>query len=212
MTATSAWMSQPVLRRCAGLSHGPARAHLSANSESSARSRSQVKALIIVDMLNDFVTGAVPNEVRAMRIVPSVRRLLDHARTDPEWLVVYANDAHRADDREVEMRGRHAMAGTPGAMVIEPLAPIGVEREIVVPKRFYGAFDGTDLDDTLVRLRRQRRRPGWPAHGLRDPAYRLRRLLCRLCDSAADGRGLRDGWRRRDLWRWTSSPRCTASN
>ncbi len=108
-----------------------------------------MKALIIVDMLNDFVTGAVRNEAKAMRIVPSVRRLLDHARADPEWLVVYANDAHRADDREVEFKGRHAMAGTHGAMVIEPLAPIGAEREIVVPKRFYGAFDGTDLDDTL---------------------------------------------------------------
>lgn len=108
-----------------------------------------MKALIVVDMLNDFVTGAMPNTARATQIVPSVRRLLDHARADEEWLVVYANDAHRFDDREIEVRGHHAMAGTAGAMVIEPLAPIGADREIVVPKRFYGAFDGTDLDDTL---------------------------------------------------------------
>jgi nicotinamidase-related amidase len=107
-----------------------------------------LKALIIVDMLNDFVIGTMRND-RAMRIVPSVRRLLDHARTDADWLVVYANDAHRADDPEIAVRGRHAMAGTLGATVIEPLAPIGAEREIVVTKRFYGAFDGTDLDDTL---------------------------------------------------------------
>ena len=41
------------------------------------------------------------------------------------------------------------MAGTWGATVIEALAPVGAEREIVVTKRFYGAFEGTDLDDLL---------------------------------------------------------------
>jgi len=33
--------------------------------------------------------------------------------------------------------------------VIDALAPIGTEREIVLPKRFYGAFDDTDLEDIL---------------------------------------------------------------
>ena len=108
-----------------------------------------MKALIVVDLLNDFVTGALANEVRAKRIVPSIRRLIDHARADDDWLVVYANDAHRVDDRELAIWGRHALAGTPGAAVIEPLAPIGAEREIVLPKRFYGAFDDTDLEDIL---------------------------------------------------------------
>ncbi len=108
-----------------------------------------MRALIVVDMLNDFVTGALANEARAMAVVPSIRRLLDHARANDEWVVVYANDAHRADDREVGIWGRHAMAGTHGAAVIDQLAPIGIEREIVMPKRFYGAFDGTDLEDTL---------------------------------------------------------------
>ena len=108
-----------------------------------------MRALIVVDMLNDFVTGTLANEARAMAIVPSIRRLIDHARANEDWVVVYANDAHRADDREIGVWGRHAMAGTPGAQVIDQLAPMGVEREIVFPKRFYGAFDGTDLEDTL---------------------------------------------------------------
>lgn len=105
-----------------------------------------MKALIIVDMLNDAVAGA---GYGTGRIVPSVRRLLDHARADEDWLVVYACDAHRADDREIAVRGKHAMAGTQGAMVIDDLAPCGGEREVVIPKRYYGAFDGTDLDDAL---------------------------------------------------------------
>ncbi len=108
-----------------------------------------MRALIVVDMLNDFVTGTLANAARATAIVPSIRRLLDHARANEDWVVVYANDAHRADDREVGVWGRHAMAGTPGAAVIEQLAPMGLEREIVISKRFYGAFDGTDLEDTL---------------------------------------------------------------
>ncbi|PQQ29811.1 cysteine hydrolase [Photorhabdus luminescens] len=108
-----------------------------------------MKALIVIDMLNDFVTGVLANEADAMKIVPVIKRLIDHARNHRDWLVVYANDAHRADDREMSIWGRHAMAGTPGANVIETLAPIGTEREIVLPKRFYGAFDGTELEEVL---------------------------------------------------------------
>ena len=109
-----------------------------------------MKALIIVDMLNDFVTGALANEALAMPIVPAIRRVLDHARKDADWLVVYSNDAHRADDRELSIWGRHAMAGTHGAAVIDALAPVGADREIVSSKRFYGAFDDTDLEDTFI--------------------------------------------------------------
>ncbi|MER2369265.1 isochorismatase family cysteine hydrolase [Photorhabdus laumondii] len=108
-----------------------------------------MKALIVIDMLNDFVTGALANEADAMKIVPVIKRLIDHARGHRDWLVVYANDAHRADDREMSIWGRHAMAGTSGANVIEALAPVGADREIVSPKRFYGAFDGTDLEEVF---------------------------------------------------------------
>ncbi|CAQ82885.1 MULTISPECIES: cysteine hydrolase family protein [Photorhabdus] len=108
-----------------------------------------MKALIVVDMLNDFVTGALANEAYAMKIVPVIKRLINYARCQPDWLVVYANDAHRADDREMSIWGRHAMAGTPGANVIEALAPVGADREIVSPKRFYGAFDGTNLEEVF---------------------------------------------------------------
>ena len=108
-----------------------------------------MKALIVIDMLNDFVTGVLNNQDDAARIIPEIRRLIDHARKDPDWLVVYSNDAHRADDREISVWGKHAMAGTPGANVVDELAPIGAEREIVSPKRFYGAFDGTDLEEVF---------------------------------------------------------------
>ncbi len=106
-----------------------------------------MKALIVVDMLNDFVTGVLGNEVEASKIIPPIKRMIDYARSQPDWLVVYSNDAHRADDREIAVWGKHAMAGTPGAAVVEDLAPIGADREIVSPKRFYGAFDETGLGE-----------------------------------------------------------------
>src|SRR5919206_333819 len=104
-----------------------------------------MRALIIDDMLHDFVDGALANP-NAQAIVEPLQRLLEHAR-DEGWVVVYSNDAHRPEDPEVRIWGEHAMAGTPGAEVISQLEPR--EGEIVSPKRVYGAFEGTGLDEQL---------------------------------------------------------------
>jgi nicotinamidase-related amidase len=104
-----------------------------------------MKALIIVDMLKDFVDGKLANP-RAQAITPPLRRLLDHARKDG-WVVIFSNDAHQPGDPELKIWGEHAMAGDPGADVIEELEPR--EGEIISEKRGYGAFDGTDLDEQL---------------------------------------------------------------
>ena len=104
-----------------------------------------MKALVIVDMLKDFVDGELANP-RAQRIVEPLQRLLAHAREDG-WVVVFSNDAHRPDDPELKVWGEHAMEGTPGAQVIEKLAPR--RNEIVSPKRTYGAFDETGLAEQL---------------------------------------------------------------
>jgi len=104
-----------------------------------------VKAVIVVDMLKDFVDGELANP-RAERIVEPLQRLLAHAR-DNGWVVVYSNDAHHPDDPELRVWGEHAMAGSPGAEVIDALAP--KEGDLVSPKRGYGAFDGTGLDEQL---------------------------------------------------------------
>jgi nicotinamidase-related amidase len=110
-----------------------------------------MKALVIVDMLDDFVTGALANP-RAERIVEPLARLLEHARGDRDWVVVFSNDAHDPSDPELRVWGEHALAGTPGAQVIPELEPRPGPREIVSPKRAYGAFDGTGLDEQLKAL------------------------------------------------------------
>ena len=104
-----------------------------------------MRALIIVDMLNDFVDGKLANP-KAQAIVEPLQRLLEHAREDG-WVVVFSNDAHHPDDPELKVWGEHAMAGTPEADVIPQLAPR--EGEIISPKRHYGAFDETGLHEQL---------------------------------------------------------------
>jgi nicotinamidase-related amidase len=110
-----------------------------------------MKALVIVDMLDDFVTGALANP-QAERIVAPLARLLEHARRDGSWVVVFSNDAHDPSDPELRVWGEHAMAGSAGARVIPELEPRPGPAEIVSPKRAYGAFDGTGLDEQLRAL------------------------------------------------------------
>ena len=107
-----------------------------------------MKALIIVDMLDDFVDGKLANP-RAQAIVEPLARLLDHAREDG-WAIVFSNDAHHPDDPEIAIWGEHAMEGTPGAQVVAALAPR--DGEIISPKRHYGAFDDTGLTEQLKAL------------------------------------------------------------
>lgn len=106
-----------------------------------------MKALVVIDMLNDFVTGKIANP-RSERIVPTIAELLERARSErEEWLVVYANDAHLPQDFELRVWGEHAMAGTPGAEIIPEL--VAAEGDFVLPKRTYSSFHETGLDPLL---------------------------------------------------------------
>ena len=106
-------------------------------------------AVLVVDMLNDFVTGALTCD-RGKAIVPATARLLDAART-AGVPVIFCNDAHiKGIDRELKLWGDHAIAGTPGAQVIPELKVS--ESDYIVPKRRYSGFFQTDLDILLTEL------------------------------------------------------------
>ena len=106
-------------------------------------------AVIVVDMLNDFVTGALGCD-RAKAIVPATAELLDAARK-AGVPVIFSNDAHIAGiDRELKLWGDHAIAGTKGADVIPELKLS--DKDYVVPKRRYSGFFQTDLDILLKEL------------------------------------------------------------
>jgi len=106
-------------------------------------------AILVVDMLNDFVTGALGCD-RARAIVPATARLLNAAR-EAGVPVIYCNDCHLPGiDRELIIWGDHAIKGTPGAEVIPELTPC--PQDFVVPKRRYSGFFQTDLDILLKEL------------------------------------------------------------
>ncbi len=106
-------------------------------------------AILVVDMLNDFVTGALACD-RGKSIVPATARLLKAAR-EKGVPVIFCNDCHLPGiDRELKLWGDHAIKGTPGAEVIPELELC--DKDYVVPKRRYSGFFQTDLDILLKEL------------------------------------------------------------
>lgn len=106
-------------------------------------------AVLVVDMLNDFVTGALACDP-GKAIVPATVELADAARA-AGVPVIFCNDAHiKGVDRELSIWGDHAIAGTEGAAVIPELKVS--DKDYVVPKRRYSGFFQTDLDILLREL------------------------------------------------------------
>jgi nicotinamidase-related amidase len=103
-------------------------------------------ALVIIDMLNDFVTGKLACK-DSPRIISSIQLLLKQAR-QKHIPIFYVNDEHHKNiDHELKLWGNHAIKGTKGAQVITQLKPaLG---DVVIPKRHYSAFFETTLPSML---------------------------------------------------------------
>lgn len=107
------------------------------------------QAILVVDMLNDFVTGALKCD-RGLAIVPQTAKLCKEARK-ADIPVIFCNDAHiKGIDHELKLWGDHAIAGTKGAQVIDELEVC--DKDYIIPKRRYSGFFHTDLDLLLHEL------------------------------------------------------------
>ncbi len=102
-------------------------------------------AIIVIDMLNDFVGGKLGFE-RAKAIVPNIKRLLDFAH-ERGIQVIYICDAHTPEDHELKLWGEHAMAGSEGAQVVPELKP--TKNDSILEKSTYDIFFNTDMDEML---------------------------------------------------------------
>lgn len=107
-----------------------------------------MKALIVVDMLVDFIDpdGALYIGPEAGKLVTAVRTRLEDYRSAGD-MIIFSCDRHLEDDREFEMFPAHSLAGSGGGKIISALAPQKGER--VIYKRRFSAFFGTDLDLSL---------------------------------------------------------------
>ncbi len=110
------------------------------------------KALLIIDMLNDFVLEGAPLEVPdARKVIPAIRKAIESAR-EKNCPVIYICDTHDRDDKEFSRFGwpSHAVSGTKGAEVVAELQP--EKHDIVTEKTTYSGFYNTRLDETLKNL------------------------------------------------------------
>ncbi len=110
------------------------------------------KALLIIDMLNDFVLEGAPLEVPdARKVIPAIKKEIESAR-EKNCPVIYICDTHDRDDKEFSRFGwpAHAVSGTKGAEVVDELQP--EKHDIVIEKTTYSGFYNTQLDETLKNL------------------------------------------------------------
>lgn len=107
-------------------------------------------ALLICDMLNDFVKEGATLEVpKARAIISNIKREIKKARKN-SIPVIYCCDAHKNSDTEFKLWPRHAVKGTEGARVIDQLQPH--KHDYVVYKTRYSCFYKTSLDRILKKL------------------------------------------------------------
>lgn len=107
------------------------------------------RALVIIDMLNDFVLQGSPLEVPATEsIITPIKEQIKIARKN-NIPIIYVCDSHDRNDQEFVRMGwpPHALAGSKGAQVIDSLKPS--PRDTVIPKKSYSGFFDTELDRVL---------------------------------------------------------------
>ena len=110
-----------------------------------------MKVLLVIDMLEDFIgkKGALYCGEEAEKIIPFIKNKIDECSTSA-CKIIYICDSHDKDDKEFNMFKPHCVEGSEGAQVIDELKP--VTQDIVLKKKRYSGFYGTDLERMLKEL------------------------------------------------------------
>ncbi len=118
------------------------------NMQMAKREEKKRYAVLVVDMLNDFVYGKLKFN-RAKKIIPKIQSLLEITK-EIGVPTFFCNDAHqKTDSYEFNLWGPHALKGTSGAKIIKDLKPSKFDH--IVLKRTYSAFYNTKLDNFLEK-------------------------------------------------------------
>lgn len=109
-------------------------------------------ALLVIDMINDYLTPQGKKYCAPCRsIIPDIKHLQSFAR-GKNWPVIYVSTCLDSEREPlVEKWGMHARKGTWGAEIVPELKPLAGDH--LVNKRVYDGFYDTDLDDLLKRLK-----------------------------------------------------------
>jgi len=105
-------------------------------------------ALIIIDMLNDFVSekGALYCGKSSREIIPVIVQEIEKTRKE-NGLIIFLRDSHDEDDLEFKMFPRHCVQDTWGSRIIDEIEV--KPEDIIIPKKRYSGFYGTDLEKVL---------------------------------------------------------------
>lgn len=106
------------------------------------------KALVVVDMVNDFASleGSlyVPNTAK---IIEPIKAKIKGAK-EVDIPVIFVNDSHEEDDREFKVWPKHCVKGTEGAKIIKEL---DTTDSTTIGKTTFSGFFETILDGELKR-------------------------------------------------------------
>lgn len=110
-------------------------------------SKSYSSALIVIDMVYDFVNpaGRVYYDGNE-RLLKKINRLIPACK-EKGMLVIYLQHSHRADKFDVGLtRGRLNCMESDGGDRLDPSLPIDDKEDFIIKKRRYSGFAYTDLD------------------------------------------------------------------
>ena len=112
--------------------------------ESRLNGGSGIKAAwIIVDLVNDFVSGRFGSE-RSVRVAEKTAELI--RRIDGLIQIVFTLDTHIPGDPEFRVWGEHCLQGTPASELYGSLKEYGGQR---IRKRHFDSFFQSDLEGYL---------------------------------------------------------------
>jgi nicotinamidase-related amidase len=123
-------------------------------------------ALLVYDMMNDFIKPGFPREDPHVRtiLVPKIKKLIEHCRSKG-IPIIYAIHTYRRNGSDMGLMaitisgikdGKSFLKGSVGVEVYDEIKP--QEDDIIIEKHRYSAFFGSDLDlilrgmgkDTLI--------------------------------------------------------------
>ncbi|MCL4341973.1 MAG: cysteine hydrolase [Candidatus Thermoplasmatota archaeon] len=100
-------------------------------------------AWIVVDLVNDFVTGRFGSE-RSVMVAEKTAELI--RRIDGSIQIVFTMDTHIPGDPEFIVWGEHCLQGTPASELYGSLKEFGGQR---IRKRHFDSFFQSDLEGYL---------------------------------------------------------------
>ena len=111
-----------------------------------------MKALIVVDMQNDFVTGSLGSE-QAEAIVPAVKQKVAEFEERGD-VFVFTRDTHDANYLDTfegkNLPVEHCIKATEGWEIVDDLQPLAKEANAIINKPTFGSFGLLDFLEPYV--------------------------------------------------------------